>query len=328
MIGLIPVLIFGGIYLYYDPFKVLYEYDSFYDSASKDVVNLNRDFLSTSTFIKNNPDEQYDSFILGSSRSIFYEVADWKPHLSPDAKCFHFDASGESLWALHKKVLFIDEQGNEIDNILLILDFDTLIQDQPKSGHLGVISPALVDNNNQFEFHKEFFTAFLNPKFLYAFMDYKITDEIKPYMRKGNLLDDRKRNYDPLTNEIRFEHYEELIEKGEYYTPERLAVFYDRDSKQTYLKPSIKENQKRMLNEIAAIVEKQNTKLRIVISPAYDQKKFNPEDLAFLNETFGTDSVFDFSGINEITQDYRNYYESAHYRPHVAKQIMDSIYKK
>ncbi|KAA6318040.1 hypothetical protein EZS27_031899 [termite gut metagenome] len=45
-------------------------------------------------------------------------------------------------------------------------------------------------------------------------------------------------------------------------------------------------------------------------------------DLEYLENVFGEDNVFDFLGINTFTQDYTNYYDDSHYRPHVAREIM------
>ena len=63
-----------------------------------------------------------------------------------------------------------------------------------------------------------------------------------------------------------------------------------------------------------------------MISPLYDQVKFNPEDLSVLQEVFGHNQVFDFSGVNEFTTSKYNYYETSHYRPHVANEIMKKVY--
>jgi len=329
LIGLIPTVIASSIYIYFDPFKVLRNYDAFVVSDTKGMVNLNRDFVSTTIFNNNNKKMKYNSFIFGNSRSLFYLVADWKPHLNENAKCFHYDASGESLWAINKKIEYIDKQGNKIDNILLILDYPTLIQDKGRDGHLSVISPDLVNNSNFFEFHRTFFLAFLTPKFLYAYLDFKIAGKIKPYMKKGALLDDSPRNHDFITNELRFDYFDTLIAKGKYYTPKRLEPFYKRDTLvQKYSPLCILENQKAMLSNIKSIANKHHTQLKVVISPLYDQKKLNTDDLKFLQQVFGNSNVFDFSGINSITNDYRNYYENSHYRPSVTKEILKVVYAK
>ncbi len=328
LIGLIPLIIASVLYVIFDPFKVLHYYDSFVETDAKGMVTLDQDYVSTTTFINNSRKTNYNSFIFGNSRSIFYQVSDWKRHLNQDASCFHFDASGESLYAINKKNEFIDNKGNEISNILLVLDYATLIQDKPKSDHLGIISPALVNNSNIIEFHKTFFLAFLTPKFLYAFLDFKISGYIKPYMKQNYLLDDRPRNYDVLTNELRFDYFEDMIRTNNYYTSERLSVFFNRDTTiQKFSPECIFENQKSMLKNILSITKKHNTSIKIVINPLYDQLKLNEEDLKYLINLFGENNVFDFSGINKFTNDYRNYYETSHYRPHVAREILEIIYK-
>lgn len=326
--GIIPLIILGSLYIYFDPFKVLYVYNSFYETHA---VTLDRDYVSTETFIKNNKKVNYNSFIFGNSRSIFYQVSDWKTYLNNNATCFHFDASGESLWALSKKVEYIDKIGNSIDNVLLILDYATLSQDKPKSGHLGIISPALVGNSNIVEFHKTFFSAFMNPKFLYAFLDYKIFGKIKTYMKEGYLLDDRPLDYDLFTNEVRFDYFENLIKQNEnmYYTQQRLSVFYSRDTTSQQFSPKcIYDSQKKILENIATIIKIHNTKIKVIINPLYDQQKLNDSDLTYLKNTFGKENLFDFSGINKFTNDYRNYYETEHYRPQVAREILKIIYNK
>lgn len=329
LIGLIPFLIVVGLYIHFDPFKVVHQYESFYDPSGSATVTLDKDYVSTATYINNYETLNYNSFIFGNSRSIFYQTSDWKNHLEKDASCFHFDANGESIWALTKKVEFVDKSGSNIKNMLLILDLGTLISDKPKKGHLMAVSPALLDYSNLIEFHQTFFNAFLSPKFFYAFMDYKLSGHIKPYMTQQCLLDDRPAVYDNNTNEIRFEYFEKLIKENKYYTTERLAVFYERDTTvQTYSDHCIKDNQKRFLESISSIVKKHDTKIKVIINPLYGQIKFNKVDLEYLNQIFGKENIFDFSGINKFTCNYQNYYENSHYRPHVAREIMEIIYNQ
>jgi hypothetical protein len=82
-----------------------------------------------------------------------------------------------------------------------------------------------------------------------------------------------------------------------------------------------------MLLEIADIFKKNKTNYKLVINPLYDQVKLNQQDLDILIKLFGKENVHDFSGINFITNDYHNYYENPHYRPHIADYIMGEIYK-
>jgi hypothetical protein len=59
----------------------------------------------------------------------------------------------------------------------------------------------------------------------------------------------------------------------------------------------------------------------------YNQVSFAADDLAVIKTLFGSENVFDFSGINEMTSHVENYYEDSHYRPHVARAIMNEIYR-
>lgn len=326
-VGIIYLAALLALYFYFNPFKVLYNTHNFINENEKGIVSINQDYVSTTTFINNSKTQNYNSFIFGNSRSIFYEISNWKKHLDKNASCYHFDASSESLWAINKKFEFLDKRKDTLKNILLVLDYTTLMRDLPKAGHLHITSPALVDNSNFIEFHKTFFFAFLNPKFLYAYLDFKISDSIKPYMKKNALLDDRPRNYDVATNELRFAYFEDLINKKKYYTPEKLALFYDRDTTIQQISPvSILENQKKMLKNIQKITKKHGSNIKIIISPLYNQLKLNEKDLTYLKNLFGNENVYDFSGINNFTKDYKNYYETSHYRPHVAKALMEIVY--
>ncbi|MFI0491758.1 hypothetical protein [Flavobacterium sp.] len=330
LIGLIPLFFLFLIYLFTDPFKVVKTYDTFYDNSKNERVGLNKDYVSTTTFINNcnKKKQNYNSFIFGNSRSILYQISDWKKHLQKNSQCFHFDASNESLLALNKKMEFIDKNGYKINNVLLVLDKSILIQDTPKTGHLFVISPILVNNSNIYYFHLSFIKAFLSFKFLYSYADFRLSGHIKPYMKANFLLDDKPLKYDVITNEVRQDFFEKCIQENRYYTPERMLSFYKRGKIQKQSTISIKESQKNILKNIRKIAIMQHANIKIVISPLYDQLKLNSNDLNYLKALFGNNNVFDYSGINYITNDYRNYYENSHYRPHIARAIMDNIYSK
>jgi hypothetical protein len=327
LLFLIPFLILLAYYIVLDPFMVIKKYDKFYDSDSKGWVGLNRDYISTTTFDNNYRKRQYNSFIFGNSRSLFYQVSDWKNHLTANSNCYHFDASRESLYGLYKKVKYIDSKNLKIKNALVILDYVTLSQEKPKAGHLYIISPLLENYSNILLFHLEFLKAFLSPKFLFAYFDFRISGKVKPYMKKGDLIDDRPMKYDITWNEIRFDVFEDLISKGKYYNEERMKSFIKKDTLQTISPVAITEKQKKILKEILDVFHKHKTDYKIIISPQYNQVKLNTRDLYFLIQLFGEKNVYDFSGKNKFTIDYHDYYERSHYRPHIAREIMTIIYK-
>lgn len=323
-----PFIVLLIVYLLADPFKVIRDYRSFYKSGYPAYIGLNRDYVSTTTFDNYYSKNNYNSFILGDSRSVFYEINDWKQYLDNSDNCFHFDASGENLYGIYKKVKYLDSKVPSINNVLLILNYGTLSGIKPGKGHLFIISPQLENGKNLFEFHLEFLRAFLNPRFLFAFVDFNLFGQIRNYMKSGHLFADGPFFYELSSNEIRYEHYEAMINKDEstYYGP-RKHIFYKRTGKIKYSPICIHDKQKMYLEEIKNIFSKHKTNYKIIISPLYDQIGLNQDDIKYLCEIFGTKNVFDFSGINEITSNYKNYYEDSHYRPHIARKIMKEIYK-
>ena len=70
-----------------------------------------------------------------------------------------------------------------------------------------------------------------------------------------------------------------------------------------------------IINELAAAKNKVAS-IALRINPEVEQ----------LKELFGAENVYDFSGINKYTNNIRNYYEGAHYRPCLGRQLLDSIY--
>jgi len=326
----IPFLVLVAGYVYMDPFKVIFHYDNYMSSykegetrSSHEIVSLNKDFVSTENFLDKKDKYRYDSFILGSSRSMFYPVATWKTLVGSE-HCYHFDASAETLFGITRKLQLMNNTRTPIKNVLIVLDRTLLQFTDNSKGHLYIKDPKL-SGQNAFGFHLNFFKAFLAPKFFTAYIDYNLHKEMKTYMKF--ILEERPFTYDPVTNECTLQHFEDMIAKDpQSYYGNKMQLFYKRGEEQKYSEPVIGAEQRMDLQIIIDIFRRNHTQYKIVISPLYDQLALNKEDLAALREIFGAENVFDFSGINKFTADYRNYYETSHYRPQVAIAIMDSVY--
>ena len=115
------ILLLGG-YLYFDPFKVLYKYsDTEFNQVQKVVFPYNRDYMATELFLKNYPAYKYNSFIFCSSRSGATKTSEWRKYLNKDAVPFSYNAAGESVYGIYKKLLFLDSLHVKFDNVLIIL---------------------------------------------------------------------------------------------------------------------------------------------------------------------------------------------------------------
>lgn len=324
----IPFLIILLIYFYLDPFKVVKHYDSYYQSGLPNYISLNKDYISTENWVNHYSQYQYDSYIFGNSRSMFYKIGTWKRYIGADSQqCYHFDASGESLYGIAKKISFLAAHHARIKNALFVIDEALLHKADNSAGHLFLKDPRL-SGESSIGFQVESLKDFLDFNFLRAFLDFKISGKVKDYMQKEFLLDERPFYYDKVTNEMRLDHYEEMIirDPASYYGP-RQALFFQRDTSiQKYAVPMIGKQQMVLLDSIRNVLKKEQTNYKFVISPLYDQRKLNPADLQTLKDLFGEGNIFDFSGINTFTRDINNYYETSHYRPHIADSIMKTVY--
>lgn len=321
LIGIIPLAFLTIGYFYYDPFKVLRSYDNY----SYPYVIPNRDYISTEMFMKNNKANHYNSFVFGSSRTIGFKPLTWQTHLSENDKPFMFDASGESINGIYTKLKYLDSIHAKIDNALLIICRDATFRKSvdDKGLHLFIKHPTVSGKSN-LDFQLTFYKAYLSPKFLRSFYDYTFSKKFKPYMK--GFIEDRKVTFDTVTNEFNIVDQEiEISQSPKKYYEKRKDIFYIRKPKTDTVR-RIEKNDVYMLKEIHRILEKNKTNYKVVLSPLYEQIKFNPKDLALLNSVFG-ENVYDFSGKNHFTDPISNYYESSHFRPVVGDSIMKIIYK-
>lgn len=322
-IGSFPIWFLLIGYLVFDPFKVLRTYDDF---SYPDVLP-NRDYISTEMFLNNYKKYKYNSFVFGSSRTLAFKPESWIRNLPEGSNPYVFDASGESIYGINRKIKLIDQLGVKIDNALIILCSDVSFQRSANhQGHLYIKHPK-VSGEYSYEFHKAFLEAYSNPTFLLSFYDYKLTGEFKPYML--DYLENRKITYDTLNNKMTIQDQnDELALNKEAYYEKRGAIFYHRPEN-LYIDTLIQINSahKKLLFEIKEILVKHKTDYKVLISPLYDQIKFNAEDQIILASYFG-ERLYDFSGKNEITEEQTNYYETSHYRPIVGDSILKYIYRK
>jgi hypothetical protein len=321
LVFLIPFYLVVAAYFVFDPFKVLYKKDL----SSSHFVILNRDFVSTEKFKINYTHEKFNSFIFGSSRTLAFKTKDWAPHLDPNAKTFVFDASGETIYGIWKKIKYLNENSIKIENSVLIFCGDvTFSMSKNYDDHIRIKHPNITDESRLF-FHGLFFSTYFSNGFFARYLDYLMFKTERPYMK--SFLEFRSIHSDLITNDLFINDQEKLIQDDSiHYYNLKKALFYKRDNSNKSYPIQINSEMKQMLSDIKTVFRENNTNYKIIVSPLYNQTKLNPEDLNVIKEIFGTDNVFDYSGINNITNSKYNYYEDSHYRYHVGKRILSEIY--
>lgn len=322
VIPLIIIISLTIIYIVLDPFKILYSYDDY----SHHYLDLNRDYISTETFIKKNPQYYYNSFIFGSSRSVAYNPDTWKKYLPEDASPFSFDAFNENLFGVYHKLIFLDSQNIDIKNSLIFVDPNyTFLGIKKYNDYIYRKHPVLLGNSfcEWFDFHFSSSKAYFTPQFLVMYFEklYSQTKEKQGEIKSGPTID-------PITNWQSRQDLELQI-KTDSVRFYQSSYFIKRDSHNTVpIYQLIKtDKQKNMLLSIRNIFRKHRTNYKIIINPMYYQQKLDENDIQVLINIFGKENVYDFSGKNSLTESKGNYYEDSHFRIHVGDGIINFIYQ-
>lgn len=317
MIAAIPFLLLMMVYAICDPFKTIHPQVPFYPEEGYRGVELNSQYVTLKTYEQLYPTENYDSYIFGNSRSEHFKIEDWQKHIEANTHCYHFNSSAESLYTMMRKMQYIDSKGQRIKNALISLDTDMFIQKES----MQMLPPELSDNN-YFRLNIDCFTKFLNVKFIYAYFYHRFTGNIS--MATWEVMKDDYIYYNYKTNEIAYRIDEQALQNDTV----RLRRFREAARPDSVSFQELDDIQRDRLITMSDILKKHHTNYKIVINPLWNKIKINPEDLSFLKKTFGADKIYDFSGVNEITTDVNNYFEWSHFRPEVARKIMQVVYEE
>lgn len=314
----IPFWALIALYVYDDPFMVLREYN-LYDSD----VMLNEHHVGWQIYKNHNDSVHFNSFILGNSCTMAFRCGEWEKYLDSGDRAIRLFGNSESIKAISLKLRALDREGAEIKNVLMILDCTSLSRFRLLNGY-GNILPAAISGDSPLTVQMEFIQEFAMPYFLFPYLKYRITGRVEPDMKRmnpyGRIRDSR--------NNDSFNPREKMIEQeGEAYWKNRKKEFPERDGTVVVENPVIFHWQRVVLDDIMEVLSRHDTSVRVIISPDYNQKELNPDDREILQSIFGKENVYDFSGINEFTEDYHNYYESGHYRPLLGNKLLERIYK-
>lgn len=330
LIAAIPLLLLLGAYILLDPFKVVYDTNPAMPPNGT-ILPFNKGLISLRAYENERNIRHYNAFIFGSSRTIYYRASDWACHLPSDASIIHMDASSETTEGILLKLRYIESVGDSIQYALIEFApwaFSTKKEDiiPYRIPHQLTDSPAII-------FHWKYFHDFLQRDFIKTYAMYLLTGD--PIERSDHrIFSFCGFNYDIATNECINDSIESLISAAPQryfpsrFTPDEFAAEFARDSVPPTLSPAIDSLQKSMLTEMRQIFDRNHTDYRIIIGPDWQRDNIAPEDLNILTETFGHDHVYNLSQWHQITDSQHNFYDHTHYRPHIAKAIIDSIYRK
>lgn len=322
---LMPFIALLAVYFLNDPFMVLKHYERY----DKSPILLNEGYIGWQMYMNNRDSIAFDSFIMGNSCTMAYQCHEWEKYLD-GGRAVRLFGNAESMAAICQKLQALDANGAEIKNLLLILDKESLSKDQIQKSYNYVLPPAISGISN-FSFQEKFCQAFFFPGILFPYLDYKMFHQYRPYM--NGVINPYGVIRDPVTNDAINPREKMIQDEGEQYWKSHQEEFLKtrdsnyRNGKYREAAQVLWKMQTCLLQEIESICQLHKTSVKIIISPDYNQVSINQVDVKVLKSIFGTENVFDFSGINEYTGDIHNYYEKGHYRPVLGTRLLQEIYQ-
>ncbi|MDE6291806.1 MAG: hypothetical protein K2M16_09760 [Muribaculaceae bacterium] len=328
-------------YIVADPFKALRHYDSYFPDPIENPVRigLNKGMVTLVNFNDRRKEgREYDSFIFGSSISIYYDAGLWESLLeesgvdsiqtdsSHPIHAYHFDSSSETLMSMSRKLRFLDREGISVRHALIVLDPIIMGAEVP-DGPAYLDPPAFHHSVLEtLKYHYIFFRAATNADFFKSY----IPSSCKhlPVENGRNLLFERQPIvYDKYMNQETIPQWDSLIrvDSKEFYVNHPLKESPRFLSEST---PILTKERIEALESIKKIFDRHATDYHIIIGPNRSKITLNRSDLNEFRRIFRQDRVHDFSSsLAYLLETDTMLYDNTHYRPPMAEIMMRKVYE-
>lgn len=319
-----PILILLGVYVLTDPFRILKPFSPHYFSKT------NRDYMSSELFIRNYPKYQYDSYVFGSSKCYSINSYHWLKYLPENSRQFVFQAWSETLTGMEQKINYIDGHGLNLRNVLILIDIPDTFSENQLPTKARSIKDFRISGQSEFSYQATQFWNYLQrPSFWYSSVVREIKG-IKPIIHFDTVSNDwfgflARVNLDVKPPMDSLSRCSKTVR--ETFLKE-IATKTDADLQKSPM--LIDGSFEEQLLHIKAVFDKHGTDYKIVITPAYcyTHPCMNRQDLELLQEVFGKENIFDYSGKNGLTTNCYNFFDPLHFDFSVGWQIIEDIYNQ
>ena len=328
-----PVAIAVIFFLSTDPFKAVYAYPAqeYFPDPDKFParISINKGVATLSAFEQNmQSGDTCNSFIFGSSISIYYDINHWKEKLrNPNkVKAMHFDSSSESIYSLRRKIDFLDSKLAEISNALIVLD-PIIMANEENELPYAIDSPKLHPHDPLFKLRYlyTFFRASTNADFFKNWLPYKIDGKVHRNAH-NSLFEPQPIKYEYKQNQESLSEFDTIILSNPelYYT--KFPLLESPDSI-TFSKPILTPDKLDAFRAICSVFKRHNTAVKVIIGPNRRKIALNPTDKDSLIAIFGSSNVSDFSATLAYKLECDTLlYDNTHYRPSFASELLDLAY--
>lgn len=321
IILLIPLIILAGLYWWTDPFRCNHPFDI------NDIDVTNREYLSTELFLRNESRYHYNSFIFSSSRGGGMNTYQWKQYLPEDAQPFLFQAWSESLTGIELKINYLNEHNIPIDNALIMIDVPGTFKDAQLPHEALSLKHYMFTNQSKITYNFIQYTNFIQKPSLWVKSVRNRINGVRIAYNSDTITNDwentNKDNYSELPPQDSLKQCSDMTRRT------FMAQIEHGDGKIAISEPLIDERFEVQLRHVHAMLEANHTDYHIIITPApcYTNPMINPHDLVLLQNIFGTSRVHNYSGKNELTNDYNNFSDPGHFGLRVGYLMIEDIYR-
>jgi hypothetical protein len=299
------------IYLDFGPYKNYswkYSYQSLGDISTKKLLQS---------------PVKYNSFIFGSSRSVGLYACYLQKKINK-SQFFHYANWNETIGGIYAKMRLLDSLGLPFNNVFIYLDTDYTFDNE---GICNNNDHYLLTGDNKYVYYLKHFRSFIPPLLdidkLKILAGLKVTG-VYPNWTSDLVTNDSNR----LCGDDVLDHYDDTkMDKSYAHKIDSLKAsgfLYKRPNKQLYKPNQISNSEVKILDKILALLHKHKAHYYVVLTPLYDQLKFSEKDSQILKTEFGN-NLYDYSGINSITNDESNYPDKRHFLPYISKVMVDHI---
>lgn len=326
---ILAVIFFAGI----DPFKVARPYPAaayFPDPQKYPArVSVNKGMATLAAFERNlQAGDTCNSFIFGSSISIYYDLDLWCGKLSnPEGvRAMHFDSASESIYSLGRKVDYLDSRVSDLRNALIVFD-PIIMGNDDNYSPFAIDPPALHPGDLLFrlKYYYTFFRASTNADFFKNWLPHVIDGKVHDNARNP-LFEPQPIVYDPVKNQEILPGFDTMIrtDSASYYSAYPLI---DSPDAITVSAPVLTPGKLQALRGIASVFHRHHTDYKVIIGPNRRKVALNPADRDSLAMIFGGDRVYDFSMSHALDLEVDTLmYDNTHYRPVYSSKLLELAY--
>lgn len=319
----IPLLLLAGIYIWTDPFRCIRKFDMY------DIDAVNREYLSTELFLRNNPTYHYNSFIFASSRGMALNTYQWKQYLPEGAHPFLFQAWSETITGIELKIEYLTKHNIPIDNALILLDIPgSFDKNQLSNGAMTMKHYIFFEESKVLYNIKQYFNFLQSPSLWVRYVIKTLRNDKEKFFSDTISNDFDASNYlmymeSPPQDSLK--NCSELTRRSFIEKVERIYV-----KEVVVSEPLISPQMEQKLIHIHALLDEKRADYHVIITPAYcyTNISLNPKDLEVLNHIFGEGRIHDYTGENKWTSDYNNFLDPNHFGKYVGYQIIEDIYMR